>query len=241
MKILAIRFYKKNKNIFDIINENLDKELKRKLKLPKKKINTSEKLLEVEKKLDEIDDIHLIVYSIVKETNLKKKPDIAEIGLGGTISEKLELAKNYLNKEIKPEDFFKEKLVVDIRGLTKGHGLSGPVKRFGIGLKEHKSEKGRRRPGSIGAWTPSRVTFRAPMAGQLGFFTRLHYNSNLLAYGPANKLAFEFPSYGKLKSNYILLKGSVQGPSKRQLMITLPLRETKRTLKRNYEILKLMK
>jgi len=242
MKIFAIRFYKNNKVIFEILSDNLDKELKRKIKLPKKKINTSEKLNEAEKRLNEFDDIRLILYSIVKKTSIKKKPDIIEVGIGGNVSEKFEFIKKYLDKEIKLEDFFKEKSVVDVRGLTKGHGFSGPVKRFGISLREHKSEKGRRRPGSIGPWNPSRVTFRTPMAGQLGFFTRLQYNSKLLSFGSAKDIiSFEFPSYGKIKSNYILLRGSIQGPAKRQLLLTLPLRETKKASKKNYEILKLMK
>ena len=108
----------------------------------------------------------------------------------------------------------------------------------------NKSEKGRRRPGSIGSWTPSRVTFRAPMAGQYGFFTRIQYNSKIMAIGPSKdieKYSFEFPHYGKIKTNYVLIKGSIQGPSKRQLLFTKPLRETKGTVKKNFEVLNLLK
>ncbi len=244
MKIFVIRFYKNNKVIFDLFSNNLDKEIKSKIKIPKQKTKIIEKLNEIEKKLSIYDDIHIIVYSVPKETGIKKSPDIAEIGLGGNVSEKFEFVKKYVDKELKLEDFFKENQIIDVRGLTKGHGFSGPVKRFGISLKQHKSEKGRRRPGSLGAWTPSRVTFRAPMAGQYGFFTRLQYNSKLLDSGSAKnieKFSFEFPHYGKIKTNYILLRGSVQGAPKRQLLLTSPLRETKKTSKKNYDILKLLK
>ena len=56
----------------------------------------------------------------------------------------------------------------------------GPVKRFGISLKFHKSEKGVRRPGSLAPWHPARVTFRTPNMGQTGFFTRVSYNNLIM-------------------------------------------------------------
>ncbi|UZE93628.1 MAG: 50S ribosomal protein L3 [Candidatus Pacearchaeota archaeon] len=244
MRILAVRFYKDDMVVFDILNENLDKELKRKIKLPKEKSKIGKRLVEVEKKINEFDDIRLLVYTLPKETGLKKTPDIAEIGLGGSNSEKLDFVKKYISKDIKMVDFLKSGQVVDVRGVTKGHGFTGPVKRFKIGLRQHKSEKGRRRPGSVGPWTPSRITFRAPMAGQYGFFSRIQYNSKLLSSGSARdieKFSFEFPHYGKIKTNYIIIRGSIHGPAKRQLLLTLPLRETRSATKKNFEILNLLK
>ena len=121
--------------------------------------------------------------------------------------------------------------------MTKGQGLQGPVKRFGITLKSHKSEKGRRRPGSLGPWHPARVTFRAPQAGQLGMFTRIVYNSKIIDMGKsADKPLRNIKNYGDVNTDYIIMKGSVQGPAKRQLLITSPLRETKKQSKKNYEL-----
>ena len=90
-----------------------------------------------------------------------------------------------MNKEIFISDIFEKGLLADARGLTKGKGLVGPVKRFGITLKQHKSEKGRRRPGSLGPWHPARVIFRVPMAGQLGMFKRVIYNNKIIKIGKA--------------------------------------------------------
>jgi len=244
MKILAIRFYKNKKVVIDILNEKIDKEVKKKIKLPKNKIKILDKLNEIEKKINKFDDIHVIVYSVSKQTVIKKKPDIIEIGLGGNITEKFEFIKQNFDKELRVEDFLIQGQLIDIKGVTKAHGLSGPVKRFGIGLKQHKSEKGRRRPGSIGAWHPARVSFRAPMAGQCGFFTRMQYNSKILSLGSAKdleKFSFQFPHYGKIKTTYLLIKGSIQGPPKRQLLLTFSLREKKYTAKKNLEILNLLK
>ena len=38
-----------------------------------------------------------------------------------------------------------EEGIVDVRGLTKGKGTQGPVKRLGLTLRFHKTEKGQRK------------------------------------------------------------------------------------------------
>ena len=234
MKIFSVRFYKDGKVVEEILSENLDKELKRKVNLPKKS----------GKKIDEIkgeyDDVRVICYSQVKETGIKKTPDLSEIGLVGHVEEKINFIKENLGKEISILDIFEKDQLVDLRGLTKGQGFSGPVKRFGITLKSHKSEKGRRRPGSLGPWHPARVIFRVPMAGQLGMFTRIIYNNNIIDLGKSKDREFKnIKNYGDVKTDYIIVSGSVQGPAKRQLVITAPLRETKKQKKKNYELLEL--
>jgi len=239
-KILAVRFYKDNNVTTQIISHDLDKELKHKITLPKQ-WQTTKKLEEQEKNLENYKDITLIIYSIVKKTGKKKTPDISEIALGGTIKEKFDFAKQHLGKELNLSEFFSKGQLVDFRGVTTGHGFSGPVKRFGIHLRQHKSEKGQRKVGSIGPWHPSRVTFRVAMAGQHGFFTRTHYNHKIIEIGSGEKLGLEFRHYGKIKTNYLIIKGSVQGPPKRQLLFTMPLRETKLTKKKNYELVKILR
>ena len=234
MKIFSVRFYKDNKVVKEILAENLDKELKRKVKIPKEKV--SKKIEDI--KEESYDGLKIICYSVVKKTGLKKKPDLSEIGLNGNLEEKMSFIKENLNKEISVFDIFEKAQLVDLRGLTKGKGFSGPVKRFGIQLKVRKSEKGRRRPGSLGPWHPARVTFRVPMAGQLGMFTRVAYNKKIInIYHSEGR--FNMKNYGDIKTDYILVKGSVQGPAKRQLLITAPLRETKHTKKEDYELLEI--
>ncbi len=236
MKILSIRFYKNNKIIGEILNKKLPKELKKKLKVPKK---TAEKIEEF--KPEDYDDIRIIVYSLVRETGIKKTPDIIEIALGGTNKEdKLKFVKENLDKEISITDVFKVLETVDIRGVTKGKGTQGPIKRFGLKLKAHKSEKGRRGPGSIGPWHPARVSFRVPMAGQTGFFSRIQYNYKIIDIKNIKEKNINprqgFKHFGKIKTDYIVVTGSVAGPQKRQLLITPALRKTKRQDKKNYEL-----
>jgi len=239
MKIFSIRFYKYGKVAKEVLAEHIDKELKKKVKLPKQGKNNSEHL-----KAEDYEDVSIIAYSQVKKTNIKKTPDMTEIGLKGSIEEKLNFIKNHLNKDISIEDVFSQGEIVDVRGLTTGKGLCGPVKRFGITLKSHKSEKGVRRPGSLGPWHPARVTFRAPMAGQLGMFTRVHYNQKILSIvksEEAEKQLNGIKNYGDVKTDYIILYGSVQGPAKRQILITSPLRISKKQGKKIFEFVEVKK
>ena len=235
MKIFSVRFYKNGRVTKEILSKSFDKELKRKLKIPKK---DSEKIENV--KPEDYDDLRVIAYSNVKKTGLKKTPDLSEIGLVGSKEEKLNFIKENLNKEISVGNIFEKSQLIDIRGLTKGKGLQGPVKRFGITLKSHKSEKGRRNPGSLGPWHPARVTFRVPMAGQLGMFTRIIYNNKILDLKKAEEKPIKnIKNYGDIKTDYIVVSGSVQGPSKRVLLATSPLRQTKKQAKKSYELLEL--
>lgn len=235
MKIFSVRFYKNNKVAKDFLNVSLEKELKKKIKIPKKNSLDLEKI-----NLSDYDDLTMVIYSQVKKTSIKKTPDLSEIGLSGNMENKLKFVKEHLNKEILVSEVFEKGNLVDVRGLTTGRGLSGPVKRFGLKLKPHKSEKGRRRPGSLGPWHPARVTFRVPQAGQLGMFTRIVYNNKILDMDSGEKLE-NVKNFGNVKTDYVLILGSVQGPSKRQLLLTSSLRPTKKQLKKNYEFIKLLR
>jgi large subunit ribosomal protein L3 len=239
MKIFSVRFYKNRKVAKELLVEHIDKELKKKIKLPKQAKNNFENI-----KTDDYDDLSIIAYSQVKKTNIKKTPDMTEIGLIGTIEEKLNFVKAHLNKEISIEEVFSQGELIDVRGLTTGKGFSGPVKRFGITLRFHKSEKGVRKVGSIGPWHPARVTFKVPMAGQLGMFTRVHYNQKILSLVKATENENQIKgvkNYGDIKTDYIILYGSVQGPAKRQVLMTSPLRATKEQGKKIFEFVEIKK
>lgn len=234
MKIFSVRFYKNNSLVGEIIVDN-NKLLKKLIKVPKTLANFQE--------AHDYDDVRILAYSKAEDTDIKNTPDLTEIGLAGTKEQKLEFAKSHINKEIPIEEFISNISLVDIRGLTKGKGLCGPVKRFHIGLKGHKSEKGVRRPGSLAPWHPARVTFHTPMAGQFGMFTRVILNNKVLAHGKITEKNINkksgFKHFGNIKTSYVIIKGSVQGPAKRQLLLTRCLRPNKAQSKLNYEFLEL--
>ncbi len=236
IKILSVRFYKNRKIFGEVLNQNLDKELKRKLKLPK----TIKKKLE---NFKDFDDLKIIVYSLVSKSGIKKTPDICEFGLSGSNEDKLNFVKNNLNKNLNINEFLKFPDLVDVVGVTKGKGFQGPTKRFGLSLQAHKSEKGVRGPGSGGPWHPARVEYTQPMAGQMGFFTRVIYNNSVIFVGNIAEKDINdnhgFNRFGKIKGHYAIIYGSLQGPAKRQLLITAPRRPSKNQIKKNYEFIEL--
>ncbi len=227
MKIFSVRFYKHGKVMKEIVVSS-DKELKRVVKLPK--------VAPTFQDVEGWTELRVIIYPVTSDL-FKKTPDMSEVAVRGANA--LELVKGLIGKEFSFKDMAKWDLV-DVRGLTTGRGFSGPVKRFGITLKSHKSEKGVRRPGSLGPWHPARVTFRAPMAGQVGMFTRVHYNLKVITNGTSDEQkSLAVPHYGKVTGDYIIVAGSVQGPPKRQILITPAMRPTKHTMKKKYEFMEL--
>ena len=79
------------------------------------------------------------------------------------------------------------------------------------------------------------------MAGQLGMFTRVSYNKKIIDLGKSEgkKELKNIKNFGEIKADYIIVTGSVQGPAKRQLIITPPLRETRKQIKKNFELIEL--
>jgi large subunit ribosomal protein L3 len=230
MKVYSVRFYKNRKVLKDVV-VSADKELKRVILAPKQVQSLDEKAPK------DFDDIRLIVYSIPSQTSVKKAPDLIELAIDA--KDKLAFAKSLVGKEITLKDFIKYQLL-DVRGLTKGKGLVGPVKRMGISLKAHKTEKGVRRPGTLGPWHPAHTSFRVAMAGQLGMFTRVTYNNRVIGSGSIAEKninpAGGFKNYGNIRSSYLFIRGSVQGPQKRQLLLTPSFRPTKMAAKRKFEL-----
>ena len=118
----------------------------------------------------------------------------------------------------------------NVYAITKGKGLAGPMKRFGISRTSHKSEKGVRTPGNLGAWTGSRQ-WRVAKAGQLGYQQRNELNKWLIRIGDKpeeinNKSGFR--RYGIVKNQFVLVKGSVPGAKKRLVTITNQKRPNKK-------------
>jgi len=253
MKIYSVRFYKNGKVMKDVVVSK-DKDLKKSVKLskmvkeldaPKGASPAKTASADADKVGNEadFDDVRVIMYSGVKKTCVdKNKADMIEVGVSGNKDEKLAFIKENIGKEISVGDVFSEGLV-DVRGVTKGFGTQGPVKRFGIALKSHKSEKGRRRPGSLAPWHPSRVTFRAPQAGQTGYHSRIVYNNLILEVGKISEKDINkkggFEHYGVIKTDYIILKGSIPGPKKRGLIITNTIRPTRYQSKKKFEVIEL--
>ena len=139
-----------------------------------------------------------------------------------------EYLKNKLGVEISVHEIIKPGMSVDVAGITKGKGWQGPVKRFGIKKKQHKSRKTVREVGTVGAWNPRNIMYTVPRAGQMGFHQRTEYNKQILLTGNDQSQSVTpkggFDHFGVIPGDYIILKGSLPGPSKRPLTIRYPVR-----------------
>ena len=228
----SVRFYKNTpygvRLIFEVYASKLDKELARKISLPKKTKDVNE----FANKLDDITDIRLLAYTNPKSTNIgRKKPEILEISIGGdNIKEKFEYSKKVLGNNINIKDVFSPGQFIDVHAVSKGKGFQGPIQRFGLALKAAKSEKKKRSGGNLGPWHPSKVSYTVPQHGQMGFHTRTEYNKLIVSIdNDVNKITPKggFKHYGVIKNDYILVKGSIVGTPKRLIKFTNNIRYTK--------------
>ena len=238
IKVLSIKFlaYSENEefNCVREISEIIkDKYLQRKIDIQKK----------VSKKTKVEEEIEFAKKNFVKQIKIKistnpqltgigrKKPEILEIGVSGTIEEQITFALEKLGKTIKILDVFKGGELVDIHSVTTAKGFQGAVKRFGVKLTSHKSEKKRRHAGNVGAWHPARVLTTIPLAGQTGYHKRCEWNKWILKVstdGNEMNPSSGFKKYGKVKNDYILVKGSIGGVKKRLITFVRSLRPNKR-------------
>ncbi|MDR0900925.1 MAG: 50S ribosomal protein L3 [Methanobrevibacter sp.] len=234
--VMGVRAYEKTnyglKAITEVLSENLDEELSRKISLPKN-YNKEESISKIQEALEYTDEIKLLVHTNPKLTSVpKKKPEIFECGIGGkTIEEKLNTALELIGTEVKASDVFADGQLVDSIGITKGKGFQGPVKRWGIRIQYGKAARSskKRHIGSMGPWTPSRTMWTVPQAGQMGYHKRTEYNKKILKIGEADDVDAVNPEggfvkYGLVKNDYILMKGSLPGPSKRLVILRKAMR-----------------
>jgi large subunit ribosomal protein L3 len=151
--------------------------------------------------------------------------------LGGNITDKFNYVKENAEKEIYLTSVFKEGEFVDLKSVTKGKGFQGPVKRFGISLRQSKSEKSIRNPGSLGPWkAQGHIMYRVAHAGKMGFHLRTEMNKQILKIINDPKEVTPsggFLRYGSIKSPCILIKGSVGGSKKRLIVLQKPMRKHK--------------
>ena len=237
MTVAGIAFYQQTsvgmRKIASVMAEKLVKELARRVQVPKKPaLKTSEISL--------YDDLRLLVHTNPKETSTGgKRPKLLEIAIGGSQEEKMAYAQSVLGKEITINEVFTSGASVDVRGVSKGKGFQGTVKRFGVPVRQHKAEKTKRGIGNLGSWTPKHVQFSVPQSGKMGFHSRTEYNKQIMKIGtqgseinPAGGIV----RYGLVHSNYVLLRGSVVGTKKREVVLTHSMRPNPKMTKEAPEI-----
>lgn len=51
---------------------------------------------------------------------------------GGSVADKVKYAHSLFEKEVDFASVFKHSEMIDVIGVTKGHGVQGVIKRFGV-------------------------------------------------------------------------------------------------------------
>ncbi len=225
MEVYGIRLYKLDDNFYS--NSSIviySKELAAKLKMKNIK-NDESKIADIKQKLEGYSDVRILVAAYPKSVGLGRHPIRFEAGAGGkSVAEKFEFASSVLGKQVSAQQYFKNGEYVDVLSISKGKGWQGPIKRFGTARLSHKATQKTRHIGTLGPFKPPKVLFTVPQAGQLGFNYRTEHNKLILKMGAKSEAGQinkqgGFTNYGVVKSDYIVLQGSVPGPAKRLLQI----------------------
>jgi large subunit ribosomal protein L3 len=181
----------------------------------------------------EFEDIRVLAYAQPSKTLMGKKHiERMEIGVGGAnANEKLDYAKTLLGKEIHATDVLKPGQFVDIAAITKGKGWQGVIKRFHAAKQRPKATGKVRHTAPIGSFKPGYVMYTAPRAGQMGYHKRMELSKWIVNVGKSDAVdqvnpSSGFPHYGFVKNDYILVKGSVAGPTRRMVRLRYAMRKS---------------
>ncbi|BAM39056.1 ribosomal protein L3 [Theileria orientalis strain Shintoku] len=151
------------------------------------------------------------------------------------VDDKVNFVVNLFEKTVPVSAVFSENEMLDVVGVTKGHGVKGVVARFGVTRLPRKTHRGLRKVACIGSWHPARVQFQVPRHGQMGYHKRTERNKKIYRLGsgscPRNGSTDSdltektitpmggFPHYGVVREDFLMLKGCVVGTKKRVLTL----------------------
>ena len=230
--IIGVRGYSKDHTglhaDFDFYADDLPKHISRLFKLKTKK-NPSENTI---KSLKNIKEIYAIIAVTPRNAGLEqKKPYVFEVAVkGGNIEKQFEFVNELLGKEVKIDQVFESGDTVDTAAITKGKGWEGPITRWGVKRKQHKSRKSVREVGSLGPISPQYVMYTVPRAGQRGLHQRIEYDKKIMVMDNTENIKYEinpkggFKHFGNVNGDFIIVRGSVPGTYKRLIKLRTQIR-----------------
>lgn len=237
IKVIGIRGYKEDvygrKALFDVYAKDLPKFLSRKFETK----HSDEAFSKAEGQLAESKDIVSVVAVSPKDIGLSQKtPFVFEIPIGGgSIRERYDYVKSLLGRELRISDIFQNGQFTDAIGITRGKGIEGPITRFGVKRKQHKSRKSVRALGTLGPISPAVVMYTVARQGQRGFHQRTEYNKRILTISNTEKDGNNsinpkggFKHFGIVKGDYIIVRGSIPGVPKRLIKLRHAIRNTQK-------------
>ncbi len=214
--------------LFDVYSNDMPKEVSRLFTL-KPKDGTLEK---AEKMLNRASELFAIVAVLPNNAGIsQKKPYVFEVAVkGGDLKKQFDFLKSLFGKQVKVEEVFELGSSVDVASITKGKGWEGPITRWGVKKKQHKSRKSVRALGTLGPISPSSIMYTVPRAGQRGFHQRVEYNKRIMIMSNTDKDDFKinpsggYKHYGFVNGDFVVLKGSVPGTYRRLVKLRTQVR-----------------
>ena len=211
---------------FDFHADNLPKYISRFIKEKENSLNDSEKSLKG------IKEIYAVIAVTPRNAGLsQKKPYIFEASVkGGDIKKQFAFLQGLLGKEVKIDQVFDVGVEVDTAAITKGKGWEGPITRWGVKKKQHKSRKSVREVGSLGPISPQYVMYTVPRAGQRGLHQRTEYDKRIMVINNTKDLEYKinpeggFKHFGNVNGDFVILRGSVPGTYKRLIKLRAQVR-----------------
>jgi len=177
--------------------------------------------------------VRAIVHTQIRKLMLgQKKAHMMEVQInGGDMAAKVDFCVNLFEKQVPVDAVFTQNEMLDVIGVTKGHGYEGVTTRWGTTRLPRKSHRGLRKVACIGAWHPAKVQYSVARPGQNGFHHRTEMNKKVYKIGKGseeNNATTEFDlteksitpvgsfvHYGNVREDYMMLKGCIVGPKKR--------------------------
>ncbi len=233
ISIIGIRGYRDDNDgahaMFDVYSSDMPKEVSRLFTVKPKEGG----LEQAEKMLGKVSELFAVVAVFPNTAGLEqKKPYVFEVAVkGGDTKQQFEFLKNLFGKQVKVEDVFEIGTTVDVASITKGKGIEGPITRWGVKKKQHKSRKSVRALGSLGPISPASIMYTVPRAGQRGFHQRVEYNKRIMIMSNTDKNEFKinpsggFKHYGLVNGDFVVLKGSVPGTYRRLVKLRAQMRD----------------
>jgi len=191
--------------------------------------------------------IRVLAHTQIRLVKLRqKKAHLIEIQVNGgnDVAAKVDFAKGLFEKQVSVSTVFSVDEHIDVLGVTRGHGYSGVINRWGVARLPRKTHRGLRKVACIGAWHPARVAFQVSRAGQYGYHHRTEINKKIYRVGAGSKPApgadgkqaeadkknastsgdlteksitplGGFVQYGEVNEDFLMIKGGTVGTVKR--------------------------
>merc|ERR1712062_573037 len=148
--------------------------------------------------------IRVLVHTQMKILRRRqKKAHIMEVQLnGGSIADKVDFARNHFEKEVPVGAVFAQDEMMDIIGVTKGHGFKGVTSRWHtkkLPKKIYRLAEG----------------FKMKDGKLIKNNASTDYDLSDKSINPMGG----FPHYGEVKQDFLMIKGCCIGPKKRLLTL----------------------